>query len=122
MFGNSPDETAYARIMLNREAAGDAMLMLQPTLYAFAFNAAPEPVLLDVSSIAPDRILLLDAYFYIVVFHGSTVAQWRKAGYQDQPEHAAFKQLLQVRGGVGAGWVGGWDGWFRGVMEVGAGG
>ena len=32
-----------------------------------------------------------------VVFHGSTVAQWRKAGYQDQPEHAAFKQLLQVR-------------------------
>lgn len=31
-----------------------------------------------------------------VVFHGSTIAQWRKAGYQDQPEHAAFKQLLQV--------------------------
>lgn len=27
---------------------------------------APEPVLLDVSSIAPDRILLLDAYFYVV--------------------------------------------------------
>lgn len=26
----------------------------------------PEPVLLDVSSIAPDRILLLDAYFYVV--------------------------------------------------------
>lgn len=56
----------------------------------------PEPVLLDVSSITPDRILLLDAYFYVVVFHGSTVAQWRKAGYQDQPEHAAFKQLLQA--------------------------
>ena len=38
VFGNSPDETAYARIMLNREAVGDAMLMLQPTLYAFTFN------------------------------------------------------------------------------------
>lgn len=72
------------------------MLMLQPTLYAFGFNGPPEPVLLDVSSIAADRILLLDAYFYIVVFHGSTVAQWRKARYQDQPEHAAFKALLEA--------------------------
>jgi protein transport protein SEC23 len=70
------------------------MLMIQPTLYAFGFSGPPEPVLLDVSSIAPDRVLLLDAYFYVVVFHGSTVAQWRKAGYQDQPEHAAFKALL----------------------------
>lgn len=42
------------------------MLMLQPTLYSFSFSAPPEPVLLDVSSIAPDRILLLDAYFYMV--------------------------------------------------------
>ena len=32
----------------------------------------------------------------MVVFHGSTVAQWRKAAYQDQPEHAAFKALLQA--------------------------
>lgn len=94
VFGHSPDETAFARIQLNREATGDSMLMIQPTLYSFAFAGPPEPVLLDVSSIAPDRILLLDAYFYVVVFHGSTVAQWRKAGYQDQPEHAAFKQLL----------------------------
>lgn len=43
-----------------------------------------------------DRILLLDSYFYVVIFHGSTVAQWRKAGYQDQEEHAAFKALLEV--------------------------
>jgi hypothetical protein len=27
-------------------------------------------VLLDVSSITPDRILLLDTYFNVVVFHG----------------------------------------------------
>lgn len=60
------------------------------------FTGEVEPVLLDVSSILVDRILLLDSYFYVVVFHGSTIAQWRKAGYQDLPEHAAFKQLLQV--------------------------
>ena len=55
MFGNSPDETAYARIMLNREPAAEGMLMLQPTLYSFSLAGPPEPVLLDVTSIAPDR-------------------------------------------------------------------
>lgn len=53
MFGNSPDETAYCRLMLNRETTPEAMLMLQPTLYSFSFAGPPEPVLLDVSSIAP---------------------------------------------------------------------
>ena len=97
VFGNSPDETAYARMLLNKEVVPEAMLMMQPTLYAYSFNSpAPEPVLLDVTSITPDRILLLDAYFYVVIFHGTTVAQWRKAGYQDQPEHAAFKALLDA--------------------------
>lgn len=97
VFGNSPDETAYSRMLLNRETVPEAMLMLQPTLYAYSFNSqGPEPVLLDVSSITPDRILFLDAYFYVVVFHGTTVAQWRKAGYQDQPEHTAFKALLEA--------------------------
>jgi protein transport protein SEC23 len=97
VFGSSPDETAYAQMELSREGTGEAMLMLQPTLFAYSFaSPAPEPVLLDVTSITPDRILLLDAYFYVVVFHGATVAQWRKARYQDQPEHAAFRDLLEA--------------------------
>ena len=32
----------------------------------------------------------------VVIFHGATVAQWRKARYQDAPEHAAFAALLQA--------------------------
>ena len=56
----------------------------------------PWQVLLDVQSIAPDRILLLDSYFYVVVFHGTTIAQWRKAEYHLQPEHVSFKALLEV--------------------------
>lgn len=39
---------------------------------------------------------MLDSYFAVVVFHGTTIAQWRKAGYQDLPEHAAFAQLLEA--------------------------
>lgn len=49
---------------------------------AFSFNHPPGPVLLDVSSISPDRILLLDTYFNVVVFHGETVAEWRRQNYQ----------------------------------------
>lgn len=55
--------------------------MFQPQLVSYSFSGV-EPSLLDVSSIQPERILLLDAYFYVVIFHGTTVAQWRKEGYQ----------------------------------------
>ena len=44
-----------------------------------------------------DRVLLLDSYFYVVVFHGSQVAAWRKAEFQKLPEQEAFAQLLEVR-------------------------
>ena len=73
VFGASPDETAAARLALCRERVADAMVMIQPTLLAYSLTegpSRPEPVLLDVASIAPDRILLLDAFFYVVVFHG----------------------------------------------------
>ena len=43
-----------------------------------------------------NTILVLDSYFYVVVFHGTTIAQWRNDRYQDQEEYAAFKQLLEV--------------------------
>lgn len=57
--------------------------MFQPQLVSYSFNGV-EPALLDVSSIMPERILLLDAFFYVVIFHGATVAQWRKEGYHER--------------------------------------
>ncbi|KAM1252089.1 hypothetical protein ACFX13_040967 [Malus domestica] len=96
VFNNSPDETAYFRMILNRENVTNSVVMIQPSLISYSFHSGPEPALLDVAAIAADRILLLDAYFTVVIFHGSTIAQWRKAGYQDLPEHQAFAQLLQA--------------------------
>ncbi|KGN46272.1 protein transport protein SEC23 [Cucumis sativus] len=96
VFNNSPDETAYFRMILNRENVANSVVMIQPSLISYTFHSAPEPVLLDVAAIAADRILLLDAYFTVVIFHGATIAQWRKAGYHNQPEHQAFAQLLQA--------------------------
>ncbi|XP_042516474.1 protein transport protein SEC23-like [Macadamia integrifolia] len=96
VFNNSPDETAYFRMLLNRENILNSVVMIQPSLISYSFNSPPAPALLDVASIAADRILLLDAYFSVVIFHGMTIAQWRNAGYQNQPEHQAFAHLLQA--------------------------
>lgn len=96
VFNNSPDETAYFRMILNRENVSNSVVMIQPSLISYSFHSSPEPALLDVAAIAADRILLLDSYFTIVVFHGSTIVQWRRAGYHNLPEHAVFAQLLQA--------------------------
>ncbi|XP_026457586.1 protein transport protein SEC23-like [Papaver somniferum] len=96
VFNNSPDETAYFRMLLNRENVTNAVVMIQPSLIAYSFSAPPAPALLDVASIAADRILLLDSYFSVVVFHGLTIAQWRNMGYQNEPEHKAFSLLLEA--------------------------
>lgn len=79
-----------------REDLTQSLIMIQPILYSYSFNGPPEPVLLDTSSIQPDRILLMDTFFQILIFHGETIAQWRSLKYQDMPEYENFRQLLQA--------------------------
>ena len=38
----------------------------------------------------------MDTFYHILIYHGETIAQWVKAGYQDLPEYENFKQLLQA--------------------------
>lgn len=96
VFNNSPDETAFYRYMLYRESVANCLIMIQPTLEAYSFSGPPEPVLLASTSIQLDRILLLDSFFRIIVWHGETIAAWRKQGYHENPQHEAFKYLLQA--------------------------
>lgn len=60
----------YCRHILMREDLTQSLIMIQPILYSYSFNGPPEPVLLDTSSIQPDRILLMDTFFQILIFHG----------------------------------------------------
>lgn len=97
VFNNSPDETAFYRHVLMTEDTINSMTMIQPSLLSFDMaQPEPIPVLLDSVSIREDGILLLDTFFHILIYHGKTVAQWRKAGYQDQEEYAHFKEFLQL--------------------------
>lgn len=55
--------------MLNRESVGECLTMIQPVLYSYSFSGL-EAVMLDTSSIQPDRILLLDTFFLVLIFLG----------------------------------------------------
>jgi protein transport protein SEC23 len=96
VFNYSPDETTFYRAMLNRENVSNSLTMIQPTLDAYTFSGPPVPVLLSATSVAPDRILLLDSFFYIVIHRGETIAAWVKAGYHNDPKHENFRKLLQA--------------------------
>lgn len=92
----SPDETVYYRATINSEDVANSLVMIQPSLIQYSFAGPPTPVLLDATSVRTDVILLLDSFFTVVVWHGSTIALWRDEGYQHRPEHTAFKNLLQA--------------------------
>ena len=95
VFNNSPDETAFYRHVLNHEDVDNSLIMIQPTLNSYTFDQDEGvPVLLDSTSIQPQHILLLDDFFRILIHHGETIAEWRRAGYQDQEGYENFGSLL----------------------------
>lgn len=96
VFNSSPDETSFFRLMLNREGVVGSLIMIQPTLLQYSFDGPPIPVLLDVRSISPDVILLFDSYFHVVIHCGSKIAQWRKLGYDKDPNHENLRKLLEA--------------------------
>jgi protein transport protein SEC23 len=92
----SPDETTFKRHYLRREPCDHCLLMIQPAVDSYDMQSEqPTPVPLDSESIKRENVLLMDAFFNVAVLRGSTVEEWRKAGYQAQPEYAAFKSLLE---------------------------
>jgi protein transport protein SEC23 len=96
VFNNSPDETAFYRHVLDHEDVSNSLVMIQPTLDSYTFDQeGGQPVLLDSTSIQPTHILLLDTFFHILIFHGETIAEWRKAGYQEQEGYENFAALLE---------------------------
>nr|XP_023920727.1 protein transport protein SEC23 [Quercus suber]POF00040.1 protein transport protein sec23 [Quercus suber] len=96
VFNSSPDETSFFRLMLNREGVVGSLIMIQPTLLQYSFDGPPIPVLLDVRSISPDVILLFDSYFHVVIHCGSKISQWRKLGYDKDPNHENLRKLLEA--------------------------
>merc|ERR1719235_3168064 len=96
-FNASPDETAYYRTLIVRENTMNSLVMIQPALLQYSFeDSHPTPVLLDAASLKPNVILLLDAFFHVVIWRGETIQAWYEAGYQEKEEYANFLQLLHA--------------------------
>ncbi|XP_055389012.1 LOW QUALITY PROTEIN: uncharacterized protein LOC129618233 [Condylostylus longicornis] len=95
-FNASPDETAYYRTVLLRENVLNSLVMIQPALFQYTFDGPPKAVMLDVQSLRPEVILLLDSFFHVVVWHGDTIHSWKEQGYDQSPEFQNFKELLEA--------------------------
>ncbi|KAH0573486.1 Sec23 [Spironucleus salmonicida] len=95
LFGQSPDETAMKHFQLLRQNVQQMLSMIQPVLIAYSVNCLDgEPVFLDASECHPDRILIFDSFFNVLVWSGQSVAAWRQAGYHLKPEYANVNDLL----------------------------
>lgn len=96
-FNASPDETAFYRAVLMRENVINSLIMIQPALLEYSFeNPTPQPVLLDACSLKQNVILMLDSFFHVIIWYGDMIHQWQEQGFQDKPDYAHFKELLQA--------------------------
>ena len=108
VFNNSPDETSFVRHCLMHEDVTNSLIMIQPSLLSYDVESygaldesglpytEPEAVLLDSMSLGATKILLLDTFFQILIYHGSTVAQWRKAGFHNMEGYETFRDFLEA--------------------------
>lgn len=108
LFNNSPDETSYVRHLFLHEDTNNGLIMIQPSLLSYDIDTFgtqdengeiiddPEPVLLDSVSLGHNKILLLDTFFHILIHHGMTISQWRKANYHNMEGYEHFKEFLEA--------------------------
>ncbi|GME82438.1 unnamed protein product [Ambrosiozyma monospora] len=95
VFNCSPDESAFYHHTLLRTDVRDSLVMIQPTLVRFmADGTDPEPVLLDSASLKADAVLLLDAFFFTVIYFGHVAADWRDQNYP-RDEYPGVYEMIE---------------------------
>ena len=95
VFNESPDENTYYKTLVMYETVSNCTIMIQPLLFEYTpENPTANPVYLDLNSMKNDVVLLLDTFFYVVVWHGIDVVKWREENYQDNPEYENIKMML----------------------------
>lgn len=92
----SPDEITYSKTILIKENVNNSTIIIQPILFQYTpENPEANPVILDVKNMKNDCVLLLDAFFFICVWHGDNVCKWRDEGFHNDPEYENIKQMLE---------------------------
>lgn len=94
-FNSSPDEITYFKMSLIHENVLNSTIMIQPALFTYTpENPESTPVFLEIENMKSDYVLLLDAFFFICIWHGENVCKWRDMGYQNDPEYENIKMIL----------------------------
>jgi protein transport protein SEC23 len=95
-FNASPDEMTYYKTALFHENVVNSTIMIQPILFTYTPEKPDaSPVFLDIDSMKNDHVLLLDAFFFVSIWHGEEVKRWRDAGYHNDPEYENIKLMLE---------------------------
>lgn len=96
-FNSSLDESVFYKSSLMNETMVNCTIMIQPILYVYtAENPEPNPVHLDIEHMKDVNVLYMDAFFFICIWHGATVANWRDKGLQEDPEYENIKLMLDL--------------------------
>lgn len=71
--------------------------MVQPSLTQYDLeNETPVVAQCDIESMKDDVILLMESYFHIVIWRGSTIVSWVNDKYHEKEEFANLKAILQA--------------------------
>lgn len=91
------DEAVYYRLCIDRECVANSLIMVQPSLTQYDLeNSTPVAAICDIESMKDNVILMMDSYFHIVVWRGSTIVQWVKEGYHELPDYENLKAILTM--------------------------
>lgn len=94
-FGISVDESAFYKMMLNRETLSNMLVMIQPALFSYDLDTQqPTPVLCDMESLKPDIVLLVDTYFNVLIWQGAQIHGWIKEEYHLMEEYEHLQMLI----------------------------
>ena len=96
-FNSSLDEGIFYKSSLIYETMLNCTIMIQPILYSYT-PEVPEatPVHLDIDHMKDDAVLYLDAFFFVCIWHGKNVADWRDKGLHENPEYENIKTMLEL--------------------------
>ena len=98
-FGTSIDESAFNKMALNRETLSNMLVMIQPALFRYdSENEEPIPVLCDFESLKTDSVILVDTYFYVLIWRGASVHSWIESKYHEYEEYPNIKRLYEKPG------------------------
>eukprot|EP01029_Cantina_marsupialis_P008172 TRINITY_DN1944_c1_g1_i1.p1 TRINITY_DN1944_c1_g1~~TRINITY_DN1944_c1_g1_i1.p1 ORF type:complete len:786 (+),score=174.34 TRINITY_DN1944_c1_g1_i1:55-2412(+) len=94
-FNCSPDESIYYAGVFGSLNTSDGAVCVHPSMFAYDLGKeGGMPVALDSQSIGTERVLLLDTYFRVVIFHGKTTAAWRDCGYHLEEDYSTLADQL----------------------------